>query len=49
MTHNDRSRGELPPAENYQATPAEPDRIGWPETIGLVIFLMLWFAVAIML
>lgn len=41
MTQRDHSRGDLPPAENYQADMAEPESIGWPETIGFSIFLVL--------
>lgn len=44
----DRSRGDLPPAETLQLEPEPSERIGWGETIGTSVFLVLLFAWAIM-
>jgi hypothetical protein len=46
MTPLDRSRGtQLSPAETLQS---EPERVGWGETIGVSLFLVLVFAIAIL-
>lgn len=45
----DRSRGALPPAETLQCESPRRERIGWRETFGTSVFLVLLAAWAVLL
>lgn len=48
MHPTDHSRGTLPPAETLQYEPAPREPVGWLETIGTAVFLILWVVAALL-